>query len=84
MQASINTYDNFVNSINSDETKEQYVYCLTQFLKYCQMNLDHFLKSTQDEISNLIVNYLLQSTQEIGKNTLHLQLPNVLEKLIIN
>lgn len=63
MQASINVYDNFVNSINSinsDETKEQYEYCLTQFLKYCQMNLDSFLKLPQDEISSLIVNYLLQ------------------------
>lgn len=39
MQVSINAYDNFVNSINSEETKEQYEYCLTQFLKYCQMNL---------------------------------------------
>ncbi len=60
MQASVNTYDNFVNSINSDETKEQYEYCLTQFLKYCQMNLDTFLKLPQDEISSLIINYLLQ------------------------
>ncbi len=53
-------YSNFVNSINSEETKEQYEYCLTQFLKYCQMNLDSFLSLPQDEISNLIVNYLLQ------------------------
>ena len=60
MQVSVNTYDNFVNSINSDQTKEQYEYCLTQFLKYCQMNLDSFLKLPQDEISSLIVNYLLE------------------------
>ena len=60
MQASINVYDNFVNSINSDQTKEQYEYCLAQFLKYCQRNLDSFLKLPQDEISSLIVNYLLQ------------------------
>lgn len=60
MQVSINAYDNFVNSINSAETREQYEYCLTQFLKYCQMNLESFLKSPQDEISNLIVSYLLQ------------------------
>ena len=60
MQVSINAHDNFVNSINSAETKEQYEYCLTQFLKYCQLNLDAFLKLPQDEISSLIVNYLLQ------------------------
>ncbi|HJR84490.1 MAG TPA: hypothetical protein VJ772_03870 [Nitrososphaeraceae archaeon] len=60
MQASINRYDNFVNFINSDETKEQYVYCLRQFLKYCQKDLDFFLKLPQDEISSLIINYLLQ------------------------
>ncbi len=53
-------YSNFVNSINSAETKEQYEYCLAHFLKYCQMNLDSFLSLPQDEISNLIVNYLLQ------------------------
>lgn len=58
--ASINAYDNFVNSINSDQTKEQYEYCLEQFLKYCQMNLDSILKLPQNEISSLIVNYLLQ------------------------
>lgn len=60
MQVSISVYDNFVNSINSKYTKEQYEYCLTQFLKYCQMNLDSFLKLPLDEISNLIVSYLLQ------------------------
>ena len=60
MQVSISAYDNFVNSINSEQTKEQYEYCLKQFLKFCQMDLDSFLKLPQDEIPNLIVNYLLQ------------------------
>ena len=60
MQVSINAYDNFVNSINSEQTKEQYEYCLAQFLKYCQIDLNSFLKLPHDEISNLIVNYLLQ------------------------
>ncbi|HXV87572.1 MAG TPA: hypothetical protein VD710_00595 [Nitrososphaeraceae archaeon] len=60
MQVSVTTYSNFVNSINSEETKEQYEYCLAQFLKYCQTDLDSFLKLPHDEISSLIVNYLLQ------------------------
>jgi hypothetical protein len=60
MQVSIDAYDNIVNPINSDQTKEQYEYCLAQFLKYCQMNLDSFLKLPQDEVSSLIVKYLLQ------------------------
>lgn len=60
MQATISTYDHFANSINSEETKEQYEYCLIQFLKYCQMDLDCFLKLPQDEKSTLIVNYLLE------------------------
>ena len=60
MQVSINVYDNFVNSINSEQTKEQYEYCLIQFLKYCQINLDSFLKLPHDEISSQIVNYLVQ------------------------
>ena len=60
MQVSISAYDNFVNSINSEQTKEQYEYCLKQFLKFCQMDLDSFLKLPKDEMPNLIVNYLLQ------------------------
>lgn len=53
-------YDNFVNSINSEETKEQYEYCLTRFLEHYQIDLDSFLALSQQEISDYITNYLLQ------------------------
>jgi hypothetical protein len=33
MQVTTSKYDNFVNSINSEQTKEQYLYSLAQFLK---------------------------------------------------
>ena len=54
MQVTTSKYDNFANSINSEQTKEQYVYCLEQFLRYCQLDLTEFLKLPQDEISNLL------------------------------
>lgn len=52
-------YSNFAESIDSDETRRQYEYCLAQFLKYCELDLDSFLKLPRDEMSSLIVSYLL-------------------------
>ena len=37
-------YFNFVNSINSDATRKNYEYCLSRFLKYCNLDLDSLLK----------------------------------------
>ena len=53
-----NSHDNFVNSINSEQTRRIYEYSLTQFLKHYQIDLDSFLKLPQQEISNYIINYL--------------------------
>ena len=52
-------YSNFVNSINSEQTRQTYEYSLSKFLKYYQMNLDSFLTLPQQEISNIIINYLV-------------------------
>lgn len=52
-------YSNFVNSINSEKTRFQYEYCLSKFLKYCGIDLETFLKLSQQEISDLITNYLV-------------------------
>ena len=60
MQVLDETYSNFVNSINSDQTRQVYEYSLTQFLKNCQMDLDSFLRLEQQEISNIIINYLVE------------------------
>ena len=59
MQVTTSKYDNFVNSINSEQTKEQYVYSLAQFLKRYQIDLDSFLRLSQQEISDYIINYLV-------------------------
>ena len=55
-----NSYSNFVNSINSDQTSHIYEYTLSQFLKHCQIDLDTFLSLPQQEISNYIINYLVE------------------------
>jgi integrase len=52
-------YFNFVNSINSDVTRKNYEYCLSKFLKYCNLDLDSLLKLPQLELSNLIIKYLV-------------------------
>jgi integrase len=52
-------YFNFVNSINSDVTRKNYEYCLSRFLKNCNLDLDCLLKLPQQELSNLIIRYLV-------------------------
>jgi hypothetical protein len=52
-------YSNFVNSINSEQTRHEYEYCLSRFLKHYQVNLDSFIRLSQKEISDYIINYLV-------------------------
>ena len=52
-------YCNFVNSINSDQTRRMYEYSLSKFLKHYDIDLDSFLKLPQQEISNFITDYLV-------------------------
>jgi len=59
MQVLDEAYSNFVNSINSDQTRQVYEYTLSQFLKHYQLDLDSFLKLSQQDISNYIINYLV-------------------------
>lgn len=60
MQVLDEAYSNFVISINSDQTRQVYEYSLTQFLKHYQMDLDSFLRLSQQEISNYIIDYLVK------------------------
>lgn len=53
-------YSNFVNSINSEQTRRKYEYTLTQFLKHYQIDLESFLALSQQEISDYIINYLVR------------------------
>jgi len=52
-------YSNFVDSINSDQTRQMYEYSLSKFLKHYEMDLDSFLRLSQQEISNYIIDYLV-------------------------
>lgn len=52
-------YFNFVNSINSEVTKKNYTYCLTKFLKYCNLDLDYLLRLPTQDLSNLLIRYLV-------------------------
>jgi integrase len=59
VQSDQDPYFNFVNSIDSDVTRKSYEYCLSRFLKYCNLELDSLLKLPQQELSNLIIKYLV-------------------------
>jgi hypothetical protein len=59
LQQQHEAYFNFVNSINSDVTRKNYEYCLSRFLKYCNLDLDSLLKLSQQELSNFIIKYLV-------------------------
>src|SRR6266508_707501 len=52
-------YFDFVNSINSNATRRNYEYCMSRFLKYCNLDLDSLLKLSQQKLSNLIIRYLV-------------------------
>jgi hypothetical protein len=52
-------YFNFVNSINSNATRKNYEYCISRFLKYCNLDLNSLLKLPQQDLSNLIIKYLV-------------------------
>jgi hypothetical protein len=61
------SYSNFINSINSEQTRQTYEYSLSKFLKYYQMNLESFLRLPQQEILNLITNYLVDEKKKISR-----------------
>jgi ribosomal protein L37AE/L43A len=52
-------YYNFINSLDSKYTKKYYKFCLEKFLSHYKLELTSFLKLTQDEMSNLIIKYVV-------------------------
>lgn len=54
-------YYNFINSIKSQSTRKSYTYCLEKFLVHYNTDLDQFLKLSQDEMTNLIIKYLVDN-----------------------
>jgi hypothetical protein len=52
-------YFNFINSLDSEHTKQSYNFCLSKFLKHYNLNLSSFLNLPQQDISNHIIKYLV-------------------------
>lgn len=50
---------NFINTLHSEATKESYKFCLEKFLNHNRIDLLSFLKLPQQDISNLIIKYLV-------------------------
>jgi len=63
-------YYNFVNSINSDATRKNYEYCMSRFLKYFNLDLDSLLKLSQQELSSLIIKYLVSQKYQVNTRPL--------------
>jgi hypothetical protein len=52
-------YFNFVSSIDSEVTRKTYEYLMSKFLKYCNLDLGSLLRLSQQDLSNLIIKYLV-------------------------
>ena len=48
-----------INSLRSEATKEKYKFCLEKFLSNHKLDLSTFLKLPQQDITNLIIKYLV-------------------------
>lgn len=53
-------YFNFINSLSSESTKKSYKLCLEKFLIHYQIDLISLLKLPQDELTSLIIKYLVE------------------------
>jgi hypothetical protein len=52
-------YFNFINSLNSESTRNSYKFCLQKFLIYYKLDLGSYLKLPTEEMSSLIIKYLV-------------------------
>ena len=52
-------YFNFINSLNSESTRNSYKFCLEKFLSNYKLDLVSFLKLPEQDITNLIIKYLV-------------------------
>lgn len=55
-----NVYYNFINSLNSESTRKSYEFCIEKFLNHYNTDLDSFLKLSTNDISNLVIRYLVE------------------------
>ena len=52
-------YFNFINTLNSELTKQKYSYYLEQFLQYCKLDLNKFLKLSENKVVHPLILDLL-------------------------
>ena len=55
------TYYNFINSLDSGYTKKYYKFCLEKFLNHYKIDLASLLKLPKDQLTNLIIKYLVET-----------------------
>lgn len=53
-------YFNFINSIDSNRTRQSYEFCIQEFLIHYKTNLESLLKLPPNDISNLLIRYLVE------------------------
>ena len=51
-------YRNFINSLKSDETKQEYRKCLTKYLSYYNLTLDKMLSLSMGDTENQLIDYI--------------------------
>ena len=51
---------NFINSLGAQHTRESYRFCLEKFLSHYGIDLLSFLKLLQQDITNLVIKYLVE------------------------
>ena len=59
LQEQSEAYFNFINTLYSESTRESYRFCLEKFLNHYEIDLLSFLKLPQQDITNLIIKYLV-------------------------
>jgi len=55
-----NVYFNFANSLDSGRTRQSYEFCIQKFLNHYHIDLETLLKLPQQDISNLLIKYLVE------------------------
>ena len=72
-------YFNFINSLNSESTRNTYKFCLEKFLIYYKLDLASFLMLPTEDMSNLIIKYLVAKKISRGYKNLerYLKISNI-------
>jgi integrase len=79
-------YDNFINSIKSQVTRDRYVYCLKRYVKYLKEGGHHLLQQDAKIVESNIIKYVvwLKQDQKLSAITINLYLAAVLHFYAMN